>query len=113
MLNVTVLQALADPGRLQMVQQLVSAPLSVGELARPHHMSLPAVMQHLAVLERAGLVRTEKQGRVRTCHLQMEPLREVELWLGEQRQLWEHRLDRLGDFLQNTAEPIEMEGKSP
>ncbi|GAA3419745.1 ArsR/SmtB family transcription factor [Streptosporangium vulgare] len=94
-----VFQALADPTRREMVERLVRGPASVGELARPLAMSLPAVMQHLQVLEACGLVRTEKVGRVRTCHIEPGALRAAESWIAGQRTTWEHRLDRLGDLL--------------
>jgi DNA-binding transcriptional ArsR family regulator len=94
-----VLKALADGTRRELVERLVAGPASVGELAAPLAMSLPAVMQHLQVLEVAGLVRSEKVGRVRTCHLEPAGLRMVEEWLGHQRTDWEHHLDALGDLL--------------
>ncbi len=74
----------------------------MGELAGPLRMSLPAVMQHLKLLEASGLVRSEKVGRVRTCRLDAEALRRAEAWIAEQRQVWEARLDRLGDYLDDT-----------
>src|SRR4051812_30092854 len=76
-----VFQALADPSRRAMVDRLTHGPASVSELARPLTMSLPAVVQHLQVLERAGLVRSEKVGRVRTCHLESPALTTAERWL--------------------------------
>ncbi|MER6827299.1 metalloregulator ArsR/SmtB family transcription factor [Streptosporangium sp. NPDC000563] len=94
-----VFQALADATRREMVERLVRGPSSVSELARPLEMSLPAVMQHLQVLEACGLVRTEKIGRVRTCHIEPDVLRTAESWFAGQRTTWEHRLDRLGDLL--------------
>lgn len=95
-----VLKALADGTRRDLVERLVAGPASVGELAAPLDMSLPAVMQHLQVLETAGLIRSEKVGRVRTCHLEPAGLRLAEDWLSRQRTGWEHRLDALGDLLQ-------------
>jgi DNA-binding transcriptional ArsR family regulator len=94
-----VFQALADGTRRDMVERLARGPASVSELARPLAMSLPAVMQHLQVLEASGLVRSEKAGRVRTCHIEPAALRLAEDWLGGQRTGWERGLDRLGDFL--------------
>jgi DNA-binding transcriptional ArsR family regulator len=94
-----VFKALSDGTRREMIERLTRGPASVGELAQPLSMSLPAVMQHLQVLEACGLVRSEKAGRVRTCHLEPDGLRMAEDWLGGQRTGWEHRLDRLGDFL--------------
>ncbi|HEU5156634.1 MAG TPA: metalloregulator ArsR/SmtB family transcription factor [Streptosporangiaceae bacterium] len=94
-----VFQALADETRREMVARLVRGPASVSELARPLTMSLPAVMQHLQVLETCGLVRSEKAGRVRTCHIEPDALRAAEGWIVAQRTAWERRLDRLGDYL--------------
>jgi DNA-binding transcriptional ArsR family regulator len=92
-------QALADPSRRTMVERLSRGPASVSELAKPFAMSLPAVVQHLQVLEASGLIRSEKIGRVRTCHIEWAALRTAEEWMLERRETWEHRLDRLGDFL--------------
>jgi DNA-binding transcriptional ArsR family regulator len=95
--------ALADPTRRVMVERLSRGPASVSELARPLDMSLPAVVQHLHVLEASGLVRSEKVGRVRTCRIEPAALQMVEQWISDRRSTWEHRLDRLGDYLaQNT-----------
>lgn len=95
-------QALADPSRRAMVVRLSRGPASVSELAEPLAMSLPAVLQHLGVLQDSGLVRSEKVGRVRTCRLEPEPLQAVEHWIAEHRSVWEQRLDRLGDVLNAT-----------
>jgi DNA-binding transcriptional ArsR family regulator len=92
-------QALADPTRRGMLARLSRAPASVSELAAPYRMSLPAVMQHLQMLEASGLVRSEKKGRVRTCRLEPKALASAESWIAEQRALWEGRLDRLEGFL--------------
>jgi DNA-binding transcriptional ArsR family regulator len=94
-----VFQALADPSRRAMVERLSLGPASVSELAQPLAMSLPAVLQHLQVLETSGLVRTEKVGRVRTCRIEPVPLRRAEQWINDRRTGWERRLDRLGDYL--------------
>jgi len=93
-----VFHALADPTRRGMVERLVRGP-SVSELSRPLDMSLPAVLQHLQVLEASGLVRSEKAGRVRTCRIEPDALRAAEAWVTGQRTAWETRLDRLGDYL--------------
>jgi DNA-binding transcriptional ArsR family regulator len=93
-------QALADPTRRGMLARLSRAPASVSELASPFAMSLPAVMQHLQMLEASGLVRSEKKGRVRTCRLEPGALATAESWIAEQRALWEGRLDRLEDYLE-------------
>ncbi len=98
-------QALADPSRRSMVDRLCRGPASVTELARPLAMSLPAVVQHLAVLEASGLVRSEKVGRVRTCHVESNAMRTAEAWIHERRTLWERRFDRLGQVLDELPEP--------
>ena len=91
--------ALGDPNRLAIVERLSRGPASVSELARPLPMSLPAVVQHLQVLETSGLVRSEKVGRVRTCRIEPAALRPVEQWISARRSSWERRFDRLGDYL--------------
>jgi DNA-binding transcriptional ArsR family regulator len=100
-----VLHALADPSRRLIVERLISAPASVSELARPLPMSLPAVVQHLQVLEDSGLVVSEKVGRVRTCRVEPAALRPVERWVIAQRSTWERRLDRLGQYLDDAGTP--------
>ncbi len=85
-----------------MVARLSRGPASVSELAAPLEMSLPAVVQHLDVLQRSGLVRSEKVGRVRTCRLEPAPLRAAESWIAGHRADLESRLDRLGDVLDET-----------
>ncbi len=92
-----VFRALGDPTRRSVVERLTRSPASVSQLADPFAMSLPAVVQHLGVLEEAGIVVSEKVGRVRTCRLRSESLREAEEWLVARRTVWEHRLDRLGN----------------
>jgi DNA-binding transcriptional ArsR family regulator len=92
-------QALADPARRGMVEQLCRGPASVSELAKPLSMTLSAVVQHLQVLESSGLVRTRKAGRVRTCQIDRSALRSAENWLTARRAIWEGRLDRLGEYL--------------
>ena len=88
-----------------MVERLSRGPATVSELAQPLAMSLPAVMQHLQVLEASGLVRSEKVGRVRTCTIEPGALTMAEQWIGERRTLWEHRLDRLGEYLEQGSPP--------
>jgi DNA-binding transcriptional ArsR family regulator len=94
--------ALADPARRSMVERLSFGPATVSDLARPLAISLPSVMQHIGVLESSGLVRSSKIGRVRTCQLNPQAFAEAEAWLSERRLEWERRLDRLGDYLDNT-----------
>ena len=98
MLN-QVFHALADPSRRAMVDRLSRGPASVSELARPLEMSLPAVVQHLQVLEGSGLVRSEKVGRVRTCRIEPATLSAAERWIADRKSTWERRLDKLGDVL--------------
>jgi DNA-binding transcriptional ArsR family regulator len=94
-----VFHALGDPTRRAMVDKLSERPLSVSQLAAPLNITLTAVVQHLQVLEESGLVCTEKVGRVRTCRLEGAGFLVLEQWIRERRPLWEQRLDRLGDLL--------------
>jgi DNA-binding transcriptional ArsR family regulator len=93
--------ALGDGSRRAMVERLARGPASVTELARPFDMSLPTVVQHLGVLDAAGIVTSTKVGRVRTYQLAAEALTPAAEWLGRQRLPAEVRLDRLGTFLTN------------
>jgi DNA-binding transcriptional ArsR family regulator len=95
-----VFHALADPSRRAMVDQLTRGPATVSNLAAPFAMTLAAVVQHLKVLEEAGVVRTEKVGRVRTCRIEPAALTSAEQWITKRKALWERRLDRLGDLLE-------------
>jgi DNA-binding transcriptional ArsR family regulator len=97
-------QALADPSRRAMVERLSRGPASVSELAQPFAMSMPAVLQHLQLLEASGLVRSEKRGRVRTCRIDRDSLGLAEQWIDQRRQSWEEQLDRLGAYLAEDAE---------
>jgi len=99
-----IFHALADPSRRSIVDQLIRGPASVSALAEPLPMSLPAVLQHLQVLEESGLVRTEKVGRVRTCRIEVAALQPAERWIHERRAGWERRLDRLGRYLTEGTE---------
>lgn len=91
--------ALADPHRRAVVVRLCRGPATVKELAAPLPIGLPTVLQHLAVLEASGLVRTEKAGRVRTCRLEPNALDLAEKWIAGRRALWDRRLTRLADIL--------------
>ena len=102
--------ALADPARRAMVERLSRGPAPVSELARPLLMSLPSVLQHLGVLETAGLVRSEKLGRVRTCSFQTDALSLAEKWINARRQEWEGRLDRLGEYLKSMENEEDHDG---
>ena len=92
-------QALGDTTRRALVERLSHGPATVTQLAQGQPMSLPAVMQHLKVLEESGLVKSEKHGRVRTCRVAPEMLSQAERWIAERRQMWERNLDRLAEFL--------------
>lgn len=108
-----VFQALADPGRRLMLERLTDGPASVSELGRPLAMSLAAVVQHVQVLEASGLVRSQKLGRTRTCSLNAVALRSAEHWISERRTLVERRLDRLGEYLAETADQPDTEPAEP
>lgn len=101
--------ALTDASRRAMVVRLVEGQASVSELAAPLGLTLPTVMQHLDVLQRSGLVGTEKVGRVRICRLRPALLREVEAWIASHRRAWERRLDLLG-YVLDAAFPENDEG---
>lgn len=96
-----VFQALTDPTRRAVLERLSCGPASTLELARPFDMALPSFTQHLSVLERFGLVKSKKFGRVRTYELAPKRLQEAEDWIAGQRKVWESRLDRLEDYLHN------------
>lgn len=108
-----VFQALSDPVRRGMVDRLCRGPASVSELAEPFSMTLSAVVQHLQVLEASGLVRSRKEGRVRTCHIQTGALQGAERWIASRRSQWENRFDRLGEYLveqERTRKPNKKSG---
>jgi DNA-binding transcriptional ArsR family regulator len=94
-----VFHALGDPTRRAIVEKLSEGPISVSRLAVPLDMTLAAVIQHLQVLEKSGLVHTEKVGRVRTCRIEPSGLSVAEQWIEDRRSLWEKRFDRLGELL--------------
>ena len=91
--------ALGDPTRRAILDHLTSGPMSVSRLAEPLGVTLTAVAQHLQILEEAGLVHTEKLGRVRTCRIEPSGFRVLEQWIRDHRTAWERKLDRLGAFL--------------
>jgi len=99
----TTFLALADPTRRAILAVLHTGDASVSELARPHKMSMPAVMKHIGVLERAGLVSHHKTGRTRRCHLVASPMQQASAWLGTYKRFWEGRLDALERFLEATS----------
>ncbi|HEU5099084.1 MAG TPA: metalloregulator ArsR/SmtB family transcription factor [Roseiflexaceae bacterium] len=94
-----VFHAFGDPTRRKLVERLSQGPASASDLAKPLGITLAAVIQHLQVLERSGLVHTQKVGRVRTCQIDPAGLNLAADWIAERRSLWERRLDRLGDIL--------------
>ncbi|PUB18496.1 ArsR/SmtB family transcription factor [Yoonia sediminilitoris] len=87
----SIFGAMADPTRRAVIERLASGPATVSDLHAPHAMALPTFMRHLAVLENAGIVRSVKRGRVRTCQIETGPLVEVQGWLAWQREIWETR----------------------
>ncbi len=103
-------RALADPARRSIVERLSRGPASVSELARPLPMSLPSVMQHIGILEAEGLVRSHKVGRVRMCAFEPQKLGGAERWISARRSEWEHRLDRLGEYLKTLDDEGDADG---
>ncbi|MFI7658086.1 ArsR/SmtB family transcription factor [Micromonospora parva] len=99
-----VLHALSDPTRRQVVERLAAGPATTSELARPFDMALPSFTQHLHVLERCGLVTSQKQGRVRTYRLAPQSLERLDTWLAAQRARWTRRLDQLDSVLDDLKE---------
>ena len=94
-----VFHALGDPTRRAIVDRLSLGPMSASRLAEPLEITVTAVVQHLQILEESGLVRTEKVGRVRTCHIESSGFSVLEQWIREHRNMWERRFDRLGELL--------------
>ena len=97
-------QALADPTRRAVLERLGRGPCAMSELAQPFTMALPSFSQHLDVLENCGLVRSRKQGRVRTYRLAPKAMAVAEGWMAKQRRVWEKRLDQLDDYLDEMKE---------
>lgn len=95
----STLSALADPTRRAILARLASGEATVNELAQPFDMSLPAISKHLKVLERAKLISRGRNAQWRPCRLEPEPLKALDNWLEEYRELWDRRLDRLEDYL--------------
>lgn len=102
-----IFHALADPTRLAVVERLGAGPAATSDLARPFKMALPSFLQHLDVLQRSGLVRSTKSGRVRTYELDPAAMKRAEDWMARQRAVWEKRLDQLDSFLSNLKESDE------
>jgi DNA-binding transcriptional ArsR family regulator len=98
----TTFSALSDPTRRTILTTLQRGHASVTELARPHDISMPAILKHLNVLEQAGLIEQKKTGRVRMCRLTVAPMQQAADWLSLYRVFWENQLDNLGRFLEQT-----------
>lgn len=94
-----VFHALGDPTRRAILERVSEGPVSVSSLAGPLRITVAAVVQHMQVLEKSGLVHTTKVGRVRTCRMEARGLTILEQWINARRSLWEKRFDRLGDLL--------------
>src|SRR6266567_7489626 len=103
--------ALADPTRRRILAHLARGDKRVTHLARPHAMSLPAVSKHLRVLEKAGLLRRRRYGRVHEMQLDAKPLKQAAQWVEEYRKFWEGSLDRLAAYLEKTSPPPAKKGK--
>ena len=103
-LNLTF-AAVADPSRRRILEELENGERCVTDLARPHAMSLPAISKHLKVLEGAGLVSRQKEGRVHSLKLEAAPMKQAQQWIEEYRRVWEENFDRLGDYLKQLQTP--------
>jgi DNA-binding transcriptional ArsR family regulator len=101
--------ALADPTRRHILAHLARGDRRVTDLARPHTMSLPAISKHLRVLEKAGLLRRRRCGRVHQMQLDAKPLKQAAQWVEEYRKFWEGSLDRLAEYLEKQNQPLERE----
>src|SRR4051812_46563736 len=104
-----IFQALADPTRRAVLRRLGKGPASISDLAKPFDMALPSFMKHIHSLEGSGLIRTRKEGRVRTCAIEKKPFAVVEAWLSAQRALWEGRTNGLEQFV--TTAPTKAKSK--
>jgi DNA-binding transcriptional ArsR family regulator len=102
--------ALADPTRRRILAHLARGNHRITHLARPHAMSLPAVSKHLRVLEKAGLLRRRRYGRVHEMQLDAKPLKKAAQWVEEYRKFWEGSLDRLAAYLEKTAKQTQKKG---
>ena len=104
--------ALADPIRRDILARLAEGEATVGELARPYAVSRPAISKHLRVLERAGLVRRSRDGRINRCELEAGPMRDAAEWVERYRRFWEGQLDSLSRYLERETTPSGR-GKEP
>jgi DNA-binding transcriptional ArsR family regulator len=108
----TTFAAIADPTRRAILSRLSSGEIAtVTELAKPFRMTMPAITKHLKVLERAGLIERSRQGQCRPCRLQVAPLKNASAWIEQYREIWEQRLDRLGDYLQELQAQEKKHGR--
>ncbi len=105
----SIFQALADPTRRSVLRRLGKGPASISDLAAPFEMALPSFMKHIRSLEGSGLIRTRKEGRVRTCAIEKRPFAIVDAWVSKQRALWEGRTDRLEQFVTNAQKKEKSE----
>jgi DNA-binding transcriptional ArsR family regulator len=105
-----IFAALADPTRRRILAHLAHGDRCVTDLARPHPMSLPAISKHLRVLEKAGLLRRRRYGRVHQLKLQAKPMRQAVRWIEEYRKFWEGSLDRLAEYLEKTDKQSQKKG---
>jgi len=99
-----IFSALSDPTRRAILARLALGETTVSELAAPFDMSLPAVSKHLKVLEGAGLLVRERQGRLHLCQIDGAPMREAAAWIGRYRRFWDTQLDSLADYLERSSE---------
>lgn len=99
----SIFHGLADPTRRAVVTRLARGPAPVSELAAPHHMALPSFLKHLKVLEEAGLVKSQKLGRVRTCTLEIDAVAQAERWIVDRKRFWEQQYDQLEAYLALSA----------
>jgi DNA-binding transcriptional ArsR family regulator len=104
--------ALADPTRRRILEHLARGDRCVTDLAKPHRMSLPAVSKHLRVLEKAGLLRRRRYGRVHEMQLEAKPLKQAAQWVEEYRKFWDGSLDRLAEYLEKTHTRTGKKGKN-
>jgi DNA-binding transcriptional ArsR family regulator len=109
----TTFAALADPTRRAILARLAAGECSVTELAKPFAMSLPGVSKHLRVLERAGLIRQGREAQWRPCRLEAGPLKQVSEWAESYRHIWEKRLDRLENYLQELQAKEKRHARQP
>jgi DNA-binding transcriptional ArsR family regulator len=107
----TTFAALADPTRRAILARLLTSECSVGELAAPFDISMPAVSRHLRVLEGAGLIERRRDAQWRRCRIQAAPLKEVAVWADQYRHIWEQRLDRLDDYLEEMKRKEKSHGR--